>query len=110
MRFCLLLILLGLCCMDVVQAQENEEHHDSDLSVLTLNKDQLAALAVAIREMRKSGRSFRGQQVRIEDQRKNFHITFMDDPINMGVAGSQNGITWEIRKSELKVLRWFLDR
>jgi hypothetical protein len=96
--------------MDGAQAQKNEEHHDSDVAVVTLNKDQLAALAVAIREMRKSGRSLRAQQVRIEDQGKNFHMTFMDDPINMGVAGSQNGITWEIRKSDLKVLRWFLDR
>jgi len=80
------------------------------LSIVEVKKHQLAALDVAIREMRKTGQSFRGQQAVIEDRGSSFFVGFMDDPIDMAVAGSQNGITWEIRKRDLKVLRKILDR
>lgn len=110
MKYWLILIFFAGCCLHGLGAQKDQDDLGSGISVLRVNKHQLAALDVAIREMHKSGRSFRGQQARIEDQGKNFHITFMDDPIDMRIAGSQNGITWEIRKKDLKVLRWFLDR
>jgi hypothetical protein len=100
--------MIGSSQFDRADGQSDSEAKEDTL--LLLNRHQLAALDVAIREMHKSGRSFHGQQARIEDQGKNFHVTFMDDPIDMRVAGSQNGITWEIRKDDLKVLRWFLDR
>ncbi len=80
------------------------------LSVVELKKDQLAALDVAIREMRRTGQTFRGQQAVIEDRGSSFYVAFMDDPIDMAVAGDQNDITWEIRKRDLKVLRSILGR
>ena len=104
------LILFAFFCLHDAQAQEHKSSADSESGILNLNKHQLAALDVAIREMRRTGHSFRGQQARIDDQGESFYVAFMDDPIDMRVAGSQNGITWEIRKSDLKVLRRILDR
>lgn len=102
------LIFLTVCFVHGGHAQGNKD--DSESGILHVNKHQLAALDVAIREMRRIGQSFRGQQARIDDQGESFYVAFMDDPIDMRVAGSQNGITWEIRKKDLKVLRHIYDR
>jgi hypothetical protein len=104
------LIFFTMCCLHDMQAQEHKRGVDSESTILNLNKHQLAALDVAIRQMRRTGQSFRGQQARIDDHGESFYVAFMDDPIDMRVAGSQNGITWEIRKRDLKVLRRIFDR
>lgn len=72
---------------------------------VTLKKEQLGALSAAIRQMQRLRRSYEGQQVVISDEGKSFFITFMDDPIDVRVAGGQNATGWEIRKKDLKVVR-----
>jgi hypothetical protein len=100
------LLLLLTCLAYAGEAPKNTADSDSAvLSVLDVKKDQLAALDVALREMRRAGETLRGKQAVIEDRGGSFFVGFMDDPIDMAVAGSQNGITWEIRKSDSKVLR-----
>lgn len=110
MKTYITLILFAFCCLREIHAQEHKSGVDPQPAILNLNKSQLAALDVAIREMRRAGLSFRGQQARIDDQGQSFYVAFMDDPLDMRIAGSQNGITWEIRKRDLKVLRRILDR
>ena len=76
-------------------------------TVVTLKKKQLAALSAAIHEMQRIKRSYSGQQVVIQDKGEVFYISFFDDPINIAVAGDQNGIGWVVRKNDHKVLRPF---
>jgi hypothetical protein len=82
----------------------------SNSAKVTLNKKQLGALSAAIRQMQRLRRRYEGQQVVISDEGKNFVITFMDDPIDIRVAGDQNATVWEIRKKDLKVVRELLAR
>ena len=77
---------------------------------VTLSKKQLGALSAAIHQMQQIRRSYKGQQVLIEDKGDVFYISFMDDPINIAIAGDQNGIGWVVRKTDLKVLRPLVNR
>jgi|SRR5882724_7765292 len=77
------------------------------VTVVTLKKEQLAALSAAIHEMQRIKRSYNGQQVVIQDKGEVFYVSFFDDPINIAVAGDQNGIGWVVRKNDHKVLRPF---
>ncbi len=79
-------------------------------TVVTLKKKQLGALSAAIHQMQQVRRSYKGQQVVIEDKGDVFYISFMDDPIDVAVAGDQNGIGWVVRKKDLKVLRALVNR
>jgi hypothetical protein len=79
-------------------------------TVITLKKEQLGALSAAIHQMQQIKRSYKGQQVAIEDKGDVFYVSFFDDPINIAVAGDQNGIGWVVRKKDQKVLRPFLIR
>jgi hypothetical protein len=79
-------------------------------TVVTVQKEQLGALTASIHQMQQIGRSYKGQQVVIEDKGDVFYVTFMDDPINTAVAGDQNGIGWVVRKRDLKVLRPLVNR
>lgn len=98
-------------CSYIGLAQNSEPAAEAEITVLRIHKDQLAALDVAMREMRKMKRTLRGQQVRIEDRGKSITIGFMEDPIDEAVAGgSKDAITFEIRKSDLKVITWSLAR
>ena len=80
----------------------------STVTKVTLNKQQLGALGAAIRQMQKLRRRYEGQQVVISDEGKSFVITFMDDPVDIRVAGDPNATVWEIRKRDLKVVRELL--
>ena len=89
----------------------NDPSSDSSGSVkVTLNKEQLGALDAAIGQMKKLGRTYKGQQVVINDEGTNIIITFMDDPIDIRVAGGQHATVWEVRKKDAKVLRELLAR
>lgn len=77
---------------------------------VTLKEKQLGALSAAIRQMQQIRRSYKGQQVVIEDKGDVFYVSFMDDPIDVAVAGDQNGIGWVVRKKDLKVLRSLVNR
>lgn len=79
-------------------------------TVVTLKKKQLGALSAAIHQMQKIRRSYKDQQVVIEDKGDVFYVSFMDDPIDVAVAGDQNGIGWVVRKKDLKVLRALVNR
>lgn len=79
-------------------------------TIVTLKKEQLGALSAAIHQMQQIGRSYKGQQVVVEDKGDVFYVSFMDDPIDIAVAGDQNGIGWVVRKKDQKVLRPFLIR
>jgi hypothetical protein len=105
-----LLCMLCLFSSHSGLAQSSKPAAEAETTVLRIYKDQLAALDVAIREMRRMGRSFRGQQVRIEDHGKSVSVGFMNDPLDERIVGDQNGITFEIRKSDLKVITWSLAR
>jgi hypothetical protein len=78
--------------------------------VVTLSKEQLGALSAAIHQMQQIGRSYKGQQVVIRDKGSVFYVSFIDDPIDVAVAGDQNGMSWEVRKRDSKVLRPLLMR
>lgn len=82
----------------------------ADPTVVTLKKKQLGALSAAIDQMQQIRRSYRGQQVVIEDKGDVFYVSFMADPIDVAVAGDQNGIGWVVRKRDLKVLRPLVNR
>lgn len=82
----------------------------ADPTVVTLKKAQLGALSAAIHQMQQIGRNYKGQQVVIRDKGDVFYVSFFDDPINIAVAGDQNGIGWVVRKKDQKVLRPFLIR
>ena len=100
----LLILLTGL-------GKASDPSNDSSTSPkVTLKKKQLGALSAAVRQMQRLGRSYEGQQVVISDEGKSFFITFMDDPIDIRVAGGQNATVWEIRKNDLKVVRELLAR
>ena len=77
---------------------------DTNAGEITLNKRQLACLAVAIKEMQRRGWSFRGYQVVITDEGSSYSIAFMDDPFDMTTTGG-NGMEWYVRKRDLKILR-----
>lgn len=79
-------------------------------TVVTLKKEQLGALSAAIHQMQQIKRSYKGQQVVIEDKGDVFNVSFFEDPINIAVAGDPNGIGWVVRKKDQKVLRSFLIR
>ncbi len=79
-------------------------------TVINLDKRQLAAVLIAKRESDKMGQTTRGRQVRIEDNGMSMYISFLEDPINMAVVGSDNGLTFEIRRRDLKLLRVIHDR
>jgi hypothetical protein len=82
----------------------------ADDKVVRLNKKELGALSAVIQQMQQIRRSYKGQQVVIEDKGNVFHVTFMNDPIDTAVAGNQGGMSWEVRKKDLKVLRPLLNR
>jgi len=79
-------------------------------TVVTLNKEQLGALSAAIHQMQQLRRSYKGQQVVVRDKGDVFYVSFMDDLIDVAVAGDQNGIGWVVRKKDLKVLRPLVNR
>jgi hypothetical protein len=77
---------------------------DTNAKETTLNKYQLACLAVAIKEMQRRGWPFRAYQVVITDERASYSIAFMDDPLDMTTTGG-NGMEWYVRKKDLKIVR-----
>jgi hypothetical protein len=105
-----LLCMLCLFSSHSGLAQTSKPAAHAETTVLRIYKDQLAALDVAIREMRRMGRSFRGQQVLIEDHGKSVSVGFMDDPLDERIVGDQHGVTFEIRKRDMKVITWSLAR
>jgi hypothetical protein len=78
--------------------------------IIRLRKDHFGALSAAIRQMQQIGRSYKGKQVVIEDKGDVFYVSFMDDPIDVAVAGNQNSAAWVVRKKDLKVVRPLLNR
>jgi hypothetical protein len=74
---------------------------DTNAKVMTLNKRQLACLAVAIREMQRRGWPFRDYQVVITDEGRSYSIAFMDDPLPKVMGG--DGMEWKVRKRDLKL-------
>lgn len=105
-----LLCMFCFVCAHTLLAQSSTPAREEEVVVIEIGKDRLAALNVAVREMRRMGRSLRSQQVRIEDHGASILVGFMDDPLDERVVGGQNGITFEIRKSDLKVITWTLAR
>lgn len=75
-----------------------------------LGKRQLAALLAAVDAMRRHGYSLRGQQVVITDEGDSYHVTFMEDPIDVTVVGGHHAKGWQIRKRDAQVLRELLVR
>jgi hypothetical protein len=102
--------ICGVFCLLSVKAQSPNKDSGSDVSVLTMSKYQVAALDVAIHEMRKMKLRIRGQQARLSERDGNIYVSFLDDPIDMTMVGSENGLTWEIRKRDSKLLRVIHDR
>lgn len=75
---------------------------DTNAKEITLNKHQLAALAVAIREMQRRGLPFRAYQVVITDAGKSYSVAFMEDPLDLRYTGGK-GMEWRVRKRDLKL-------
>jgi hypothetical protein len=101
------LALIGLA-FSALHAQQKAT--DRAPTVTQLDKHQLGAVLVALRETHKMGLSIRGQGVRISDDGKNLTVSFIDDPINMAMVGSEGGVSFLIRKRDLKLLRLIHDR
>jgi hypothetical protein len=85
-------------------------YHVSGAEKARLDKRQLASLLAAVDAMRRHGYSFHGQQVVIDDAGDSYQITFMDDPIDVAVAGGQHAHGWVVRKPDARVLKEFLVR
>jgi hypothetical protein len=77
---------------------------------VSLGKRQLSALLAAVDAMRSHGYTYRGQQVVISDHGDTYHITFMEDPIDVRYVGGHNANGWEVRKRDSRVLRELLIR
>lgn len=105
----IIFVVFFLFATDLAPANDSPDRSSTAADV-NLNKEQLGALAAAIRHMRRLGRSYKDQQVVISDKGDTFHITFMEDPIDIRVVGGGNSVSWEIRKSDFKVLRELLVR
>jgi hypothetical protein len=75
---------------------------DTNAKESTLNKHQLACLAVAIKEMQRRGWPFRAYQVVITDEGRSYSIAFMEDPLDMTRTGG-DGMEWHVRKKDLKL-------
>jgi hypothetical protein len=77
---------------------------------VSLKKRELAALLSAIDASRRVGYSHRGKQVVIEDAGNSYHVTFMEDPIDVRFVGGRGAICWQIRKRDARVIRELLVR
>jgi len=99
-------ILFFLACVAITSSPCIAGRRDTDTNAreITLNKHQLAWLAVATREMQRRGWSFRGYQVVIKDEGSFYSVAFMDDPLDMTTTGG-NGMQWDVRKKDLKIVR-----
>jgi len=73
---------------------------DTNQTEVTLNKHQLAAIAVVLAEMRRRGDSFRGWQLHITDKGQSYEVAFLEDPLNMAMVGGP-GMSWIVRKRDL---------
>jgi hypothetical protein len=98
------------CSLVLANCGERARAADATTAVVNLTARQAEGLEVAIREMRRVGRTFRHQSIRIEEEGNTIYVSFVDVPVDMRVVGGSNGITWEIRKSDLKVVRFTLPR
>ena len=77
---------------------------------ISLKKRELAALLAAVDAMRRHGYSHRGKQVVIEDEGDSYHVTFMEDPIDVRFVGAHGAKSWQIRKRNGQVIRELLVR
>jgi hypothetical protein len=97
-----LITLAAVLCTAIapLHAGKPSKDTDTDQKEVTLNKHQLAALAVVLAEMRRRGDSFRGWQVQITDKGKSYEVAFLEDPLNMAMFGGP-GMSWIVRKRDL---------
>jgi hypothetical protein len=81
-------------------------HRDTDANErkIILNKYQVAAVELVLREMKRIGYSARGLQMHLEDRGSYFTVAFWEDPQDMAVAGG-DGIEWRVSKRGTKILR-----
>ena len=105
MKSILLSVVLVLSCCILQSQQCNADRKDTDTNAkeVTLNKHQLACLAVTIAEMQRRHWSFRAYQVVIRDEGSSYDIAFMEDPLNMTQTGG-DGMAWKVRKRDLKIV------
>ena len=104
------MVIALLLFMTTLAAAEELPDRSSTAIDVNLNKEQLGALAAAIRHMQRLRRTYKGQQVLISDKGATFHVTFMEDPIDIRIVGAANASSWEVRKSDFKVMRELLVR
>ena len=91
---------LMFCIAPPLFAGKPVKDTDTDQKEITLNKHQLAAVAVVLAEMRRRGHDFRGWQMKLTDEGKSYEIAFLEDPLNMAIVGGE-GMGWKVRKRDL---------
>jgi hypothetical protein len=102
-----LLVMLVLCTAAMPSHAGKRKDVDTDQKEITLNKHQVAAVSVVLAEMRRRGERFRGWQMTITDEGKSYQIAFLEDPLDMAMAGG-DGMSWKVRKRDLRLSGpWF---
>ena len=103
----LVVFLLVLCSAVAPLHAGKRKDVDTDQKEITLNKHQVAAVAVVLAEMRRRHEDFRGWQMKVADDGKTYHIAFLEDPLNLAMCGGP-GMSWEVRKRDLRLSGpWF---
>jgi hypothetical protein len=95
-------LIMQLVVLQASLSAGGRKDTDTNARETTLNKHQLACLAVAIKEMQRRGWPFRAYQVVIRDEGASYSIAFMEDPIDMTRTGG-DGMEWHVRKKDLKL-------
>ncbi len=103
-RVFFVVLAVGCVAITALPCVAGRRDTDTNAREITLNKHQLACLAVATKEMQRRGWPFRDYQVVITDEGSSYSIAFMDDPLDMTTTGG-NGIQWYVRKKDLKIVR-----
>ena len=94
-----------LCtALEPLSAGKPSKDTDTDQREVTLNKHQVAAVAVVLAEMRRRGERFQGWQMKLTDEGSTYSIAFLQDPIDMTSTGG-DGMQWFVRKRDLKIIR-----
>ena len=98
-----LLLLTAVLCIEVSGVARGSDRLDTNQKEVTLNRLQVAALDIVFAEMRRRGWKFyRKWQTTITDKGDKYEIAFFKDPFPKADL-SEEGLSWEVRKRDLKL-------
>jgi hypothetical protein len=96
-------LLVTLLSSHPLSAGNRSKDTDTAREKVTLNRHQVASVAVVLAEMRRRGERFRGWQMVVTDKGSSYEVAFMEDPLDMTTTGG-DGMSWVVRKRDLRLL------